>query len=112
MTHSLIDAVGFFTRDAKLATTVSRVLSTHNEQPKYCSAHTELLFPKDIFSGNEARYLSHVEPFIAKLESFLQVKRTEIDIGAMFKEQSVAGGTSIEDYLSTVSGLNWSRPSC
>lgn len=68
----------------------------------FCRAKTQLLYPVDFFADWPTEYLSTVEPIIWKLESFLNLKRTKVDIRAQFKEGKTADGKSLEDYLETV----------
>ena len=86
-----------------MATTTSRTLDTRNITKKTCATGIELLYPNDIFSECHNKYLSHTGRFIRHLEDFLQVKRKKLDIDGLFRRQSMAGGTSLKNYLDTVS---------
>ncbi|KAI4930439.1 hypothetical protein J4E85_005066 [Alternaria conjuncta] len=84
-----------------MATTISRTLSARDTTKKTRAAKIELLYPTDIFSGCQNKYLSHTGRFIRHLEDFLQVKRKRLDIDGLFRRQSIAGGTSLKNYLDT-----------
>ncbi|OAQ72041.1 amidase [Pochonia chlamydosporia 170] len=96
-----LDTVGFFTRTAKTATAAINAITSIDITKRFCTAKAQLLYPVDFFSNWPNGYLSTVEPVILKLESFLNVKRTKVDIRAQFKERKVADGKKIEDYLET-----------
>lgn len=94
----IIDTVGFFTRTIQLAVTAAKTLTFPDREKNACSASVELLYPTDIWAGRDAEYRSWVEPFLRKFESFLKVKRREIDINDMFRKHS---GACLHDYLNT-----------
>jgi len=98
-----LDTVGFFTRSIYMATTRSRTLGAREITKESRAAKIELLYPTDIFSGCHNKYLSHIGRFMRHLEDFLQVKRKKIDVDGLFRRQSIAGGTSLKNYLDTVS---------
>lgn len=62
----------------------------------------QLLYPADMF-GSLPEYSTFTEPFIQQLEEFLGVKRVNVSIREKFKEQDIAGGKSIDEFLSQVS---------
>ncbi|KAI4614784.1 uncharacterized protein J4E87_009379 [Alternaria ethzedia] len=96
-----LDTVGFFTRSIQMATTISQTLCARQVTKKPRAAAIELLYPTDIFSGCHNKYLSHTGRFIRHLEDFLQVKRKKLDVDGIFRRQSMAGGTSLKNYLDT-----------
>ncbi len=69
---------------------------------RFCASKIQLLYPTDVF-GSWAEYAAFVEPVIQKLEDFLQTKRVNINIRDEFKQDKIAGGVSIDEYLSQVS---------
>ncbi|VUC33773.1 unnamed protein product [Clonostachys rosea] len=99
-----LDTVGPFTRSASLATKVMQVLTAaETTEPRRLEPrrweNIQLLYPADIF-GSSPEYSAFAEPFIQHLEEFLDVKRVNIDIRGKFKEEKVAGGKSIDEFLS------------
>lgn len=67
-----------------------------------CSSEVQLLYPLDFFRGSP-EYADFVEPVVQKLETFLDVKRVEIDIRAQFLEDGVSsGGESLDEFLQYV----------
>ncbi|KAI1351222.1 amidase signature domain-containing protein [Xylaria sp. FL0043] len=97
-----LDTVGFFSRTMTAATAATRALMSQDLTKRFCAAKTRLLFPVDFFDSCwPEEYLKAVEPVISKLEGFLKVKRTLINIRAKFREDDVGGGKSMEEYLET-----------
>ncbi|CAH0044896.1 unnamed protein product [Clonostachys solani] len=94
-----LDTVGPFTRTASLATKVMQVLTAADTTALQRSENIQLLYPVDIF-GSLPEYSAFTEPFIQQLEEFLGVKRVNISIREKFKEEQIAGGKSIDEFLS------------
>ena len=84
---------------------MSRTLGAREISNGSRAAEIELFYLTDVFSGYDETYVSHVEPFIRRLEEFLKVKRKKLDVDGIFKQQAVAGGRSLKDYLDTVSNF-------
>ena len=86
-----------------MATMMSRTLCAREITKKTRATGIELLYPTDVFSGCHNRYLTHTGRFMRHLEDFLQVKRKKLDVDGLFRRQSIVGGTSLKNYLDTVS---------
>ena len=99
---SVLDTVGFFTRSAQLAAAIARTLYTPESTTNSCPVSIELLYPKDVFEAYPPIYKNYAEPFIRHFENFLNVKRSEFNLHGLFKEQRVAKGNTLSDYLKTV----------
>jgi len=82
---------------------MSRTLCAREITKKTRATGIELLYPTDVFSGCHNRYLTHTGRFMRHLEDFLQVKRKKLDVDGLFRRQSIVGGTSLKNYLDTVS---------
>ncbi|KAH8803379.1 amidase signature domain-containing protein [Xylogone sp. PMI_703] len=95
----IMDTIGLFTRNIQLATTAAKVLCGSDLIKNICPASFKILYPTDVSESSPPEYRAYIEPFICKLEEFLKVNRSKIDIGSKFKEQSIAGGSSMQDYL-------------
>ncbi|KAI4944327.1 hypothetical protein J4E86_009385 [Alternaria arbusti] len=80
---------------------MSRTLCARKITKKTRAARIELIYPADVFTGCHNKYLSHTGRFIRHLEDFLQVKRKKLNIDGLFRRQSMAGGTSLKNYLDT-----------
>lgn len=107
-----LDTVGFMTRDAHVATSVIEVLTTGSRDmtTNHCSSQLQLLYPVDIFRAS-CEYADFVETVVQKLETFLGVKRTNIDIRAQFIEDGVSAGQgSMEEFLKNVGAHPLSSP--
>ncbi|CAI6084958.1 unnamed protein product [Clonostachys chloroleuca] len=94
-----LDTVGPFTRTASLATKVMQVLTAADMTALQYLKNIQLLYPADMF-GSLPEYSTFTEPFIQQLEEFLGVKRVNVSIREKFKEQDIAGGKSIDEFLS------------
>ncbi|KAI0105657.1 amidase signature domain-containing protein [Nemania sp. FL0031] len=99
--HRELDTVGLLSRTVKAATAATRALMSTDLTKRFCAARTQLIFPVDFFDNWPEEYLRVVEPVISKLEDFLKVKRTRINIRAKFREDGVGGSKSMEEYLDT-----------
>lgn len=92
-------------RDAQVATSVTKVMTGSDMTESRCSSEVQLLYPLDFFRGS-LEYADFVEPVVQKLETFLDVKRVEIDIRAQFLEDGVSsGGESLDEFLQYVGPL-------
>lgn len=78
------------------------MLSNGAVNPLRRSPSLRLIYPSDFFKGYPAGYMSFVEPFISKLESFLNTKRHEVDLGAEFIKAGISNQLTMQDYLFTV----------
>ncbi len=85
-----------------MATAVAKTLVAWEGATSSCSSAVELLYPTDIFADTPLMYQQYIESFIHRLESFLNVKRSDVDVGTLFIEQSVIGEKSMREYLHTV----------
>ncbi|CAH0034483.1 unnamed protein product [Clonostachys rhizophaga] len=94
-----LDTVGPFTRTASLATKAMQVLAAADMTTLQYFEHVQLLYPVDVF-GSLPEYSAFAEPFIQQFEEFLGVKRVNISIREKFKEEQIAGGKSIDEFLS------------
>jgi hypothetical protein len=103
-----LDTVGFFSRTAKAATAATKALTRIDMTKRFCSSNIQLLYPVDFFSGWPKEYISLVEPAISKLEQFLRVERSQVDLRAIFEQDKIADGETMEKYLDTVRLLSYS----
>lgn len=101
-----MDTLGFFARDiavfnrvlkAWLPDTVEKEVESHYILPG------ALIYPTDHFPLSPPEVQAPIAAFIAKLETFLRVRKREISFAEQWKKTaSFAGGVGITDYLKTV----------
>lgn len=85
-----------------MATTVIKAIAGSDGTKRLCSARVQLLYPADFFRDSR-EYADFVEPVVQKLETFLGVKRLNINIRAKFIEDRVAAGKgTLDEFLMNV----------
>lgn len=101
------DTVGLFGRSLRDIT----FMATHSLQTSQPDAKkplpTRILYPTDFFPLADPEQQSLYESFVQKLETLLRVKRIEVDLAQLWKDQppseSSAADVPLQEYMKRVS---------
>ncbi|KAF2489454.1 putative glutamyl-tRNA amidotransferase subunit A [Lophium mytilinum] len=101
------DTIGAFARNASSFARISRAMYGSYDAPKCEKVRmqkpTKLLYPTDYWPVQDSKSQTVFEEYIQKLEKFLDVERTPVDLGKLWKESNPAEtDESLEDYLNHV----------
>lgn len=101
-----MDTLGFFARDIKVFNAVLKAWLPDAIEREARGQHVSpgtLIYPTDYFPLSPPEAQAPISAFIAKLENFLQVRKSEISFAERWaRTASFAGGVGISDYLETV----------
>ncbi|KAI1365982.1 amidase signature enzyme [Xylaria arbuscula] len=102
----IYDTAGFLTRNIKTLRTVFQSVVAPSDR-RLLGKPTTLLYPTDYFPFPEPHAQGALDQFVERLESYLGIKRTVININEMWMKQNPdSRGRALDDYLNnTVSDI-------